>query len=244
MFELSRKLVALRENSLRELSLYDRTCPMTTKIKIKIISDTSDYLVIDKPINLTIHNENTKEVSVLSTLGGSLFPVHRLDKETSGTLVLAKNKLAAALLADQFQNHKVKKVYKALIRGALSPEKIQWKWPLTDKAEGRKNPQGLSKDRKPCLTEGKVLKANDYLSLIEIQIKTGRQHQIRKHAALAKHPIVGDPRYNDLVYNEKISQRFGIERMYLHSAFIEFEWNGKKMTYESPLPPEFKKLMS
>lgn len=213
-------------------------------MKIKILSQTPDYVVIEKPIELTIHNENTKEKSVLSVLGGSLFPVHRLDKETSGVMVLAKNKQAAYLLAEQFQNHSVKKIYHAVLRGALKTDKIHWKKGLTDKAEGRKNPQGLAKDRSPCETIGKVLEKNAYLSLIEVEIKTGRQHQIRKHAAIAGHPIVGDERYNDKVYNEKIAQRFGTDRMFLHSTFLEFEWEGRRLSFKSETPKEFKKLLS
>ncbi len=213
-------------------------------MKIKTLSQTPDYIVIDKPMGLTIHNENTKEVSVLSTLGGKLFPVHRLDKETSGVLVLAKNPTAAALLADQFQNHTVRKVYTAVLRGALKTDEVKWKWGLSDKAEGRKNPQGLAKDRKDCLTFGTVVKKNDYLTMVEVEIKTGRQHQIRKHAAVAKHPIVGDPRYNDAVYNEKIAQRFGNDRMFLHATTLEFTWNDKRMKFESHLPREFKALFT
>lgn len=214
-------------------------------MKIKKLAQTPDYLVIEKPPGLTIHNENTKEPSVLSHLGGSLFPVHRLDKETSGLVVLAKNATAAAVLAEQFRLHRVRKVYTALLRGSLPVgTKIHWKKALTDKAEGRKNPQGLARDRKDCLTEGQVIESNPYLSLVELEIKTGRQHQIRKHAALAKHPLVGDARYNDLSYNEKIQTRFGTDRMFLHASSLEFEWQGRRMNFTSPLPGDFHRLLS
>ena len=159
-------------------------------------------------------------------------------------MVLAKNKIAAALLADQFQNNKVRKVYQAILRGPLKKETFTWKWAISDKAEGRKNPQGVSKDRVAAHTEGKLVKANDYLSWVEIELKTGRQHQIRKHAAIDGHPLVGDPRYNDLVYNEKIAARFGTDRMFLHAGLLEFEWEGKRLTFESKIPAEFKKLLS
>lgn len=213
-------------------------------MKIKILSESADYLVIEKPIGLTIHNENTKEPSVLTELGKSLLPVHRLDKETSGVVLLAKKKIAAALLADQFQNNKVRKVYQAILRGQMKKESFDWKWAISDKAEGRKNPQGVSKDRVAARTLGKVVKSNEYLTWVEIEIKSGRQHQIRKHAAIDGHPIVGDPRYNDLTYNEKIATRFGTDRMFLHAGLLEFEWEGKRLTFESKIPAEFKKLLS
>jgi tRNA pseudouridine65 synthase len=213
-------------------------------MKIKILSQTPDYLVVEKPIGLTIHNENTREPSVLTALGGTLYPVHRLDKETSGVLILAKTPEAASVLSEQFQRHQVRKIYTAILRGSVKTEKLLWKWPLSDKAEGRKNPQGLSKDRKDCLTQGQVVAKNDYLSRVEIEIKTGRQHQIRKHAAIAKHPIVGDTRYNDSTYNEKITQRFGVERLFLHASLLEVTWKGKRLTFESPLPADFKKILN
>lgn len=213
-------------------------------MKIKILSEKKDYVVIDKPIGLTIHNENTKERSVLSELGGTLFPVHRLDKETSGVVVLAKNKIAAALLADQFQNNKVRKIYQAVLRGPMKGEKFIWKWSISDKAEGRKNPRGMAKDRLPSETHGRVFKVNNYLTWVELELKSGRQHQIRKHAATDEHPIVGDPRYNDVAYNEKIAARFGSERMMLHAGLLEFEWEGKKLTFESKTPNEFNKLFA
>ncbi len=211
-------------------------------MEMKTLFENADLFVIEKPSGLSVHNDNPSDPSVLTLLGGNPFLVHRLDKETSGLLLLAKNKVAAIELANQFQNHRIKKIYHALLRGAIPEPSVHWQWALTDKAEGRKNPQGAVSERKVCDTKGRVLKTNGYISMLEVQIKTGRQHQIRKHAAIAEHPVIGDPRYNDLKYNEKIAQRFDTKRMFLHASLLEFDWKGKKVTMESTLPAEFEKL--
>lgn len=212
-------------------------------MKLKHLSETSDFIVIEKPIGLSVHNDNTKEVSVVSLMGGKVLPVHRLDKETSGVLLVAKNKTAAAHLSGLFQSHEVRKIYHALLRGPLKKETLSWTKPLTDKAEGRRNPQGLSQDRVPSKTQGRVLKTNDYFTFVELELLTGRQHQIRKHAAIDLHPIIGDPRYNDPKHNEMILKRYHVERMFLHATSLEFHWNEKKYKYESSLPSDFKKLL-
>lgn len=217
---------------------------LSIAMDLKTLFENPDLFVIEKPVGLSVHNENPTEASVLTLLGGSPFLVHRLDKETSGMLLVAKSKTAAIELAGQFQNHRVKKVYHAVLRGAFTEPHVHWQWALTDKAEGRKNPQGSSSERKVCDTKGRVLKSNAFVSMIEIQIKTGRQHQIRKHAAISGHPVVGDPRYNDPKYNEKIAGRFETKRMFLHASLLEFAWKGKTIALESSLPPEFEKLFS
>lgn len=211
-------------------------------MEMKTLFENADLIVIDKPSGLSVHNDNALEPSVLSLLGSNLFLAHRLDKETSGLLLIAKNKVAAIDLASQFQNHRIKKIYHAVLRGRIQSPQVHWQWALTDKAEGRKNPQGNIDVRKVCDTKGNVVKTNGFISMIEVQIKTGRQHQIRKHAALAEHPVIGDPRYNDPNYNEKIAERFDTKRMFLHASLLEFDWKGKKITMESSLPPEFEKI--
>lgn len=214
---------------------------------LKIIHESADWLVIDKPAGLPVHNEKVNVLSVLTQQKRnpnlSFHAVHRLDQETSGVLLIAKDAEIAAKLSEELAKESTHKLYQAILRGAMKSEQAQWDWKLSDKAEGRKNPQGLSKDRKDCETQVKVLSRNDYFTLVECEIMTGRQHQIRKHAALAKHAIVGDKRYNDPKYNDRMAELYGTDRMFLHAAELRLKLQGREVVFNSPLPPEFKKLL-
>ncbi|KHD89356.1 MAG: hypothetical protein OM95_03890 [Bdellovibrio sp. ArHS] len=170
--------------------------------------------------------------------------MHRLDKETSGLLVVATEQETAAALAEQFQTHKAEKMYYAVLRGAMdvSDKWQEWTTPISDKSEGRKNPQGLLKDRLEAKTLYKVIKSNQYFSLVEVRLLTGRQHQIRKHAALAKHAIVGDTRYGDPTYNDKMAEIYKTDRMFLHAFQLTLPIGGRVQTFETPLPPDFQKM--
>ena len=200
---------------------------------VNIIAENSFFIVIDKPYGVSVHNESPSVQEFLIAHKKPLHFVNRLDQETSGLMLIAQEpqyqeELRQALNLGQ-------KIYKALLRGRLTSKDTptQWSWPLTDKAEGRKNPQGQSADRKPCLTLVKAINKNQYFSEIEAEIKTGRQHQIRKHSALAKHPIVGDRRYNDPKYNERITQLYGLTRLCLHAYKLQFKFQNKDYTFIS-----------
>ncbi len=218
--------------------------------RIPVIQQSAKWIVINKPVGISVHNETNDVRGVLKKQlrPGSyddVFPVHRLDKETSGVLMVALEAETASELAEKFQNKTTEKSYYAILRGHLDvTEKWKtWDFPISDKAEGRKNPQGLLKDRVAAKTQYKVVKSNKYFSLVEVNLLTGRQHQIRKHAALAGNPIVGDPRYNDGKYNEKMAEIYGEERMYLHAFKLAIQVQGRVQTFDTPLPPAFKALL-
>ncbi len=204
-----------------------------------------DLLVIDKPSGLSVHNAGPGETDVISSACrefqvSQVFPVHRLDKETSGVQVLALNEKAAREWAERFQTREVTKIYRAIVRGNLARPSGTWNKPLTDKAEGRMNPQGPAGNRVPCETHFQVLDQNRYFSLIELDLRTGRQHQIRKHSALDRHAIVGDPRYGDKAYNSKMAKLYETDRLFLHCHRLSFE----NLIWESPMPEAFAKLMA
>lgn len=214
-------------------------------MNISILFENESFLVVDKPSGLSVHNPLPNEKCLLDFLPPGSHLVHRLDKETSGLILVAKNSSVASELMSVLEDKKVHKVYTAVLKGSL-PVLVgwqQWKWPITDKGEGRKNPQGSSQDRKDSLSLWQGVASTKYLSLVEVQIITGRQHQIRKHAALANHPIVGDPRYNDSKYNKKMAMIYKTDRMFLHASKLSFSWKQKEWSFESPLPLEFKKAV-
>jgi len=209
---------------------------------IEVIYQDKSILVVNKPPGISVHNNEDPE-NLLSVLAkqlklGPLLPVHRLDKETSGLQILAFDAEGAKALATEFQNRAVKKIYQGILRGQLKIKQGVWSRPLTDKAEGRKNPEGKSPDRQPCETMFKVIGESQYFSLCEFDLKTGRQHQIRKHAALANHALVGDPRYGESKYNEKMAKLLSEPRMFLHCS--EISLLGK--TFLASLPESFQKI--
>ena len=192
---------------------------------VKILHQDKDLLVVDKPSGLAVHNTEDP-INLFQTLEAQLgvqkfFPVHRLDKETSGVQLLALNENFAKVAASEFQKRSVLKFYQGILRGTLPGASGTWKAPLSDKAEGRKNPAGLSKDRIECETVFEILKSSKYFTWCRFQLITGRQHQIRKHAAISGHSLVGDPRYGDTKYNARMAELYKTERMFLHCERIE-----------------------
>jgi len=212
-------------------------------INIQILFQNLDLVAVDKPHGLSVHN-NEDSTNLLSLLEAQLkidklYPVHRLDKETSGIQIFALNQATAKKISEQFQENSVKKIYVGILRGQLKETKGQWNKKLTDKAEGRTNPQGLSADRVPCETRFTVLRSSKFFTYCEFDLITGRQHQIRKHTALINHSLVGDPRYGDKSYNKKMAGIYKTDRMFLHCKKVEILNN----VIESPVPQEFDSLL-
>lgn len=211
--------------------------------KVQILFKNNDFLAVNKSAGKSVHNcEDTDNLlsAIEAEIGiSNLFPVHRLDKETSGIQLIALNKDCARDLADQFQGRRVEKIYTGIVRGQLNVCEGVWNKPLTDKGEGRRNPEGLLRDRVSCETKFQVLKFNRYFSLCKFILITGRQHQIRKHTALAKHPLIGDSRYGDLKYNRMIQDRYQTRRMFLHCSFLKI----KGQAIECSAPADFDKFL-
>lgn len=216
---------------------------------LPILAQLQHIVVINKPCGVSVHNDPQDVRSLLSQQlpKGSfedIYPVHRLDKETSGLLLIATEKKMATQLAEQFQKDLVEKNYLALLRGHLEPSETwqEWNFPITDKAEGRKNPQGVSHERVKAQSRYRVLHSNPYFSLADVKLITGRQHQIRKHAAIFKHPILGDPRYNDPKHNEKMAAIYKTRRMFLHACRMKIRIKDQVHTFETPIPEEFQTI--
>lgn len=210
---------------------------------ISILRQDKDFIAVTKPEGLSSHNEPGADI--LSIVGKqlnvkSLFLVHRLDKETSGVILLTEKSQLVGPLQQAMQN----KIYLCVGRKKWSGSAATglWSWPLSDKAEGRKNPQGPSGLRKPCESQFEVLDFNSYLTAFRVQIHSGRTHQIRKHAALAGHALLGDGRYNDPNYNQMISEKYQSSRLFLHASELKLNWGGEVIKLISPLPNDFKQL--
>ena len=188
----------------------------------KIIIDQGDgWLAVDKPAGLSVHNAPGKDlVSHLEKeVGGRVHPVHRLDKETSGIILLATGADTLKTLSAAFREDRVKKKYLALVHGEFQEDEGRWTFPLAKAAGGRNNPAGKGK-KLPSQTRYRVLERSAHYTLLDIDLDTGRTHQIRRHAKLAGHPVTGDVRYGSKRAIAFLRKQRNYLRMGLHAAAL------------------------
>ena len=176
----------------------------------------------------------------LSGIGGEIRPgiVHRLDKDTSGLMVVAKNDKAHINLSEQIKNREVTKIYTALIRGVLPENEATIDMPIGRSNKDRKK-MAVRKDGKTAITHIKVEKRYKNFTLIKVKIDTGRTHQIRVHMAEIGYPIVGDEVYS----NGK--NEFNVHGQMLHSTILKFKHpiTNKNLNFEAELPNYFKEVL-
>ena len=211
-------------------------------IPLNIIYEDDDLLVIDKPPGLTIHPapghpSHTLVNAILSHLvdlpDDSLRPgiVHRLDKDTSGVMVVAKNSQAQADLISQFKAHSVVKVYLALVKGHLAPDDGVIEAPIGRDSRNRKRMAVMAEGRE-ARTQYHVIKHIGNYTLLEVRPETGRTHQIRVHLSAIGYPVVGDK-----VYGVKSAY---LPRQFMHASRLGFKLpsTGKYVEFTSDLPPD------
>ena len=177
----------------------------------------------------------------LSGIGGEIRPgiVHRLDKDTSGLIIIAKNDVAHINLSKQIKDRRVKKIYIALVKGNVSENEATVNMPIGRSTKDRKK-MAVRKDGKKAITHFKVLKRYGKYTLLELKIDTGRTHQIRVHMAEIGHPVVGD-----MIYSNGKNE-FGIEGQMLHAKSLDFQHpvTGKQIHLEAELPKYFEEILS
>ncbi len=176
----------------------------------------------------------------LSGIGGEIRPgiVHRLDKDTSGLIIVAKNDRAHINLSEQIKNRKIKKTYIALVRGNVKENEATINMPIGRSDKDRKK-MAVKKNGKEALTHFKVIERFNGYTLLEVKIETGRTHQIRVHLSEIGYPVVGDAVYS----NGK--NPFGVRGQLLHAQKLEFihPITGKNMVLEANMPEEFKNVI-
>ena len=222
-------------------------------IPIDVVHEDDDIIVVNKPKGMVVHPANGNPDSTLvnaimahckgrlSGIGGEIRPgiVHRLDKDTSGLLIVAKNDKAHINLSEQIKNRKVKKIYITLVRGVVSENEATINMPIGRSTKDRKKME-VRKDGKEAITHFKVLKRYDKYTLLEVKIDTGRTHQIRVHMAQIGHPVVGD-----MVYSNGKNE-FGIQGQMLHAKSLDFKHpiTGKETHLEAELPEYFTEILN
>lgn len=213
---------------------------ITQRPALPLVYQDEKYIVVNKPAGLSVHNGDENVITHLSrSLGERVNPVHRIDRETSGLLVLARGKQATAELQASLLTPESLKEYLLIVRGAPSTPHGTWTRELTPKAEGRRDPAGDPHERVEAQTRFQVIQQNQWLSLLKCQLITGRQHQIRRHAALEGCCVIGDTRYGDLRHAGMIEKRYGFSGIALHSSRLEFDHLGERRIFEVDPPSEW-----
>lgn len=222
-------------------------------IPVPVVYEDNDIIVVNKPKGMVVHPANGNPDGTLvnailamckdslSGIGGEIRPgiVHRLDKDTSGLLIVAKNDLAHMNMSKQIQERKVTKKYIALVKGNVPEDEATIHMPIARSTKDRKK-MAVDAKGKDAITHFKVLKRYGKYTLLELKIDTGRTHQIRVHMSYIGHPVVGD-----MVYSNGKNE-FGVEGQMLHAKSLEFKHpvTNKEMHLEAELPEYFKKVLA
>jgi len=239
-------IITVEDEEIQEIDLKPQEMPLD------IIYEDDDILVINKDKGIVVHpgNGNPDGTLVnavmarckdsLSGIGGKIRPgiVHRIDKDTSGLIIIAKNDASHINLSEQIQKREVKKTYIALVRGNIKENEATINMPIGRSSKDRKK-MAVTKTGKEAITHFKVLKRYNGYTLLEVNIETGRTHQIRVHLSEIGYPIIGDEVYS----NGK--NLFNVKGQMLHAAKLIFKHprTKKEIEVEAPLPKYFNEVL-
>lgn len=224
-------------------------------IPLEILYEDDDIIIVNKPKGMVVHPANGNYTGTmvnslmlshqgkLSSINGVIRPgiVHRIDKDTSGILVVAKNDNAHKKLAAQFKVHSIKRKYIALVKGIIKEDSLTIDMPIGRSIKDRKKMAVTNKNSRSAVTHIAILKRfySSNVTLIEAQLETGRTHQIRVHMAYIHHPLVGDE-----IYGKK-DNKFKVQGQMLHAKYLGFVHpsTGKFVEFEKDVPEYFKEIL-
>jgi len=223
------------------------------KIDLDILYEDDDIIVVNKPKGMVVHPaagnySGTLVNALMEHCGGSLSDingvirpgiVHRIDKDTSGVLVVAKNNEAHDILSKKLKKHDIKRIYVAVTEGVIREDTGKIVAPIGRHPVERKKMAVNTKNGREAITHFKVLERFKDATYVQLELETGRTHQIRVHMSYIGYPIIGDS-----VYGRK-KNKYGIEGQALHAKVLGFEHpiSGKYMEFEADIPDYFKKLL-
>lgn len=195
-------------------------------LKEGVLLETDEFMVVNKPCGLSVHAGSDTHMGLIEILRAArpelkfVELAHRLDRETSGCLLIAKKPSVLKQFHQMLREREsIQKTYRVVVKGL---------WPK------RLNRVDLAVEGKASLTTFQILKTTPALTELAAVLHTGRQHQIRIHCQKSGYPIVGDGKYGDFAFNREFAKRSGEKRMFLHAARLEFLWQGEKYTIEAP----------
>ena len=217
---------------------------------LEIIFNHSHFVAINKPHDLLVHKTPiARDVQVFALqllrdqLGYEVHPVHRLDRKTGGVLLFAKNRSDISFFSNQFQFGKVQKSYLAIVRGHTEDFGII-DYPLTN--DSGKVQEAITHyetlDRSQMDFPSTQHPTSRY-SLVQLEPKTGRMHQLRKHMAHILHPIIADRPHGCNKQNKLLKEKFELMTMMLHARKLQFEWRSERVVVEAELQSEFKRML-
>lgn len=225
---------------------------------LKILHESATLLVVDKPAGITVWSEGMEQQESLVDLLLGQFPelellgeklrygiIHRLDKDTSGVLLVAKTKEAFQYFQEQFQKRTIAKQYTCLVKGTLKEKNGTIHTLLGRSPADRRRQKAFllaepGSGRREAITEWIVMENFKDFTLLQITPKTGRKHQIRAHMASISHPVAGDKLYG--FKNQVVPE--GLERQFLHASSLKVQMpDGKEEEFTSPLPEDLKKVL-
>lgn len=224
---------------------------LPTPMELDILYEDDDLLIVNKPRGLVVHPapgnyEGTLVNGLLaydrhlSTINGTYRPgiVHRIDKDTSGILVVAKNDESHRNLAEQFKAHSISRKYLALVLGTMTERTGEVNLPI-GRDPGSRVKMAVVKDGKPAVTRYRVLEQLEGYTLVECVLETGRTHQIRVHMAYLKHPVAGDPLYG------RRTPEVPLEGQFLHAFHlgIRHPRTGEELVFDAPVPGYFTEVL-
>jgi tRNA pseudouridine65 synthase len=215
--------------------------PLSAAAPIEVLREERRFVAVAKPSGVAVHHgwSHDGEVALALTrdaLGRYVFPVHRLDRPTSGVLLFALDAEGARTLHEMFEDGRMDKRYLALVRGVM-PEQGTIDHPIPRREDG---------PRVPAVTSFQRLWAGDHISLVEARPHTGRLHQVRRHLKHLSHPVIGDANYGKGALNRAYREQSGLARLALHAAKLSFvdPWTGEPVTIEAPLPDDLRAPLS
>jgi 23S rRNA pseudouridine955/2504/2580 synthase len=228
----------------------EKKAPIPRPLEFPVIYEDAALLVIDKPAGVAVHGGSGVSYGVIESLRAArpqakvLELAHRLDRDTSGLLIVAKKRSALVELHRLLREGAVEKVYVAVVKGLLKkPLEIREPLHRYVSATGERRVR-VGEGGREAVTRVKPLKANDHYSVLEVGLLTGRTHQIRVHLAHAGHPILGDDKYGDFPLNHALAKD-GVRRLFLHARRLGFvhPTSGERLRLESKLPQDMQQFI-
>ena len=216
-----------------------------------VLFEDRELLVLDKPSGLASHGGSGVSLGAIEALRAirpqdNLELVHRLDRDTSGLLLFAKKHSALRKLQSLIRDGQMHKLYYALIKGSPAHDKFEVDAPLQkNQLRSGERMVAVEADGKPSLSRSRVLERFADATLVEVEIVTGRTHQIRVHALHGGHPLAGDDKYGDEVFNKQL-RTLGLKRLFLHAHSLSFPWGEGEIErrFSAPLAPELRKTLA
>jgi 23S rRNA pseudouridine955/2504/2580 synthase len=226
--------------------------------KLKVLLEDEWLVVIDKPSGMAVHTGsgitgNTVVDVVRAYLGPKAVrnefaasPAHRLDRETSGVLVVAKRRPAMVHFTEVFTHHRAKKRYLVLVKGQLPQRSGLIDVALSEHQQTLESKQRRGVNMQEARTRYQVVRQTSQVAYVQCTIETGRTHQIRRHFAAIGHPVAGDSKHGDFAFNRDIKAKWGLKRLFLHAERLEFPHphDQRKVVVEAPMPDELVEVLN